>query len=137
MTGPDPGAGDGQDPEAQRVQDLDARFGRLERAQAEQKTTMEAILSKLGGGSPAGAGSGQGQPGGGSTVDLGSIQDEVRAQISQADARRAKEEGDARDKAWRDGVDAEIEKVRAERQPREPESGLRARMGRLMFGRRD
>jgi hypothetical protein len=107
----------------------DARLDRLEQTQRQQGQVLERILSAVGGQPPAGqhaAPAGQAQP------SAGDIAAQVRQEIADADQRRKAEEDE---KTWRAGVTEQIEKLRAENAPREPETGLRARLQRAIVGK--
>lgn len=121
----DPPAGDGS-------QATDARFERIEAEQREQRGILDKVLAAVTGG--AGAAAGQGSPpapGSGAGVDPASIAAQVRQEIADADQRRQTQ---AADKAWRDDVTETIAKVKEERQPREPQTGIKAKARRAMFG---
>lgn len=112
----------------------DGRIDRLEATQREQGQVLQRIEGLLtGGGAPAqgqhaapAQGQGQGQP------QAGDIAAQVRREITEADQRRKAEENDA---TWRAGVSEAVEKLKAERAPREPETGWRARLQRAIVGK--
>lgn len=136
---------EGQPPkgtEAERVSKLEGELGAVRTEQQEQRGMLETILGRLPGPKAGGSDS---PPGGAppspasSSSQAGDIGEQVRAELAKiqqqdADARTAadKAKGDA---DWRAGVDARLEKLTPERQPREPEKGLRGRVQRLLVGR--
>jgi hypothetical protein len=130
-----PPAGDG---EAGRVQALDARFAQIENEQREQRGILDKIAAAVGqggsgGGAPAGGQGDGGQgAGAGPVPSAASIAAQVRQEIADADQRRKAEEDD---KTWRAGVNEVVEKIRAEQQPRPPQTGLAARVRRVVLGK--
>lgn len=133
-----PPSNQGADPEGARVRSLDARFSAIENEQREQRGLLDQIAAAVTGGGapgaaapPAGA-DGAGAPGGGAMP--AGIPQLVREEIRAADERRKAEESQ---EAWRKGVDEVVEKVRAEAAPRDPETGIRGRLQRALFGRED
>lgn len=112
--------------------DLGARVGKIETEQREQRGILEQVLAAVkpgGGGGQAPAPAGSPAPG---TVNIGAIQQQVRQEIEAADRRRAAE---AAEKGWREEVTAVVETVKREKTPREPETGPRAFVQRLLIGR--
>jgi len=131
-----PPAGGQGDGEAARVQALDARFAQIENEQREQRGILDKIAAAVGqggsgGGAPAG-GQGDGGQGAGPVPSAASIAAQVRQEIADADQRRKAEEDD---KTWRAGVNEVVEKIRAEQQPRPPQTGLAARVRRVVLGK--
>lgn len=116
---------------------IDQRVSAIEQEQKRQGGMLAQILDRLPG-APAGPGGptppaapagGPGTPG---QVDIGAIQQQVRDEIAAADQRRAAEQKETK---WRDDVTATLAKLRRERQPREPETGVRAMLQRMVIGR--
>jgi hypothetical protein len=104
-----------------------ARIDRIEAVQREQGQVLQQVLAAVSGGrGPAGGPAPQGEP------QAGDIAAQVRREIQDADQRRKREEDEA---TWRAGVTEVIEKVKAEKAPREPETGFRARVQRLVVGK--
>lgn len=127
VTGQQQGQGDG---EAGRIQSIE----QIQREQREQRGMLEQLLNRLPGSSTPPAASSATTTGTGSTagLDIGSIQDTVRRQIDEADRRR---EEDKKERDWREDVTKTVEAVKAERLPREPQTGVRALLRRAMYGR--
>jgi hypothetical protein len=113
--------------------ELDTRVSDIEREQKEQRGILEQVLSIVKGG---GGGGGQAPAAGPSSpagpVDIGAIQQQVRDEIAAAEERRKR---DAAERGWREEVTAVVERVKRERTPREPETGPRAALQRLLIGR--
>lgn len=128
-----PPAGGGGDGEAARVQALDARFAQIETEQREQRGILDKIAAAVGqGGAPAGGQGDGGGQGAGPVPSAASIAAQVRQEIADADQRRKAEEDD---KTWRAGVNEVVEKIKAEQQPRPPQTGLAARVRRVVLGK--
>jgi len=127
-----------QDPEAGRIQALDDRFGAIETEQREQRGILDKVLAAVTPGGdaapPGGHAAGSGAASGAAPLPspAAAIAQQVRDEIAAADARRAQQDAD---KAWRDDVTATVEKVKAEQQPRPPQTGIRARLQRAMIGK--
>lgn len=119
-------------PPADPPADTSARMTKIEQEQARQGGMLEQILNRLGGqgqgGTPPAPGGGSGAGG----VDLATIQQQVRDEITAADNRRAAEQKETK---WKDDVNNALEQVKRERQPREPEAGVRGVVQRLLIGR--
>lgn len=122
------------DGEAGRI----ASIEQIQQEQREQRGLLEQLLTRLPG---ADNNAGQGAQGGKSTgaaapatpgLNIGQIQEEVRRQIQETDQRR---EQDKAERDWREQVTATVEQVRQERQPREPQTGVRAVLRRALIGR--
>lgn len=116
---------------------LASRVSTIEDEQKRQGGMLEQILARLPGqgGAPAGgAGGTGGAPAGGAAapLDLAAVQQQVRDEIAAADKRRAAEQAETK---WRDDVNGVIAGLRRERQPREPETGVRAAVQRMLIGR--
>jgi hypothetical protein len=111
--------------------DIDARVNRIEAEQKRQGGLLEQIAAKLGGTSAPPA-PGPAAAAGGAALDMAAIQQQVRSEIQEADRRRAAEQNETR---WRDDVNKTLESVKRERMPREPETGVRATVQRLVIGR--
>lgn len=114
--------------------DLSARVGRIEAEQAAQRGLLEQIRDRLGSGQAPGkaAAPAGGAPAAGQAPDPATIAQQVRAEIAAADQRRAAEQ---RETKWRDDVTQTLDKLKRERAPREPETGLRAMVQRALIGR--
>lgn len=115
---------------------LEGRVGAIEAEQRAQRGILEQIRDRLGGG-PASAAPGQGAPAAGSAAAAGpdlaaAIAQQVRDEITAADQRRAAEQKETR---WKDDVTQTLDKIKRERAPREPETGVRARVQRMIIGR--
>lgn len=128
---PPAGGGQGDGGEAGRVKALDERFAAIETEQREQRGILDKIAAAVGGGGQGGAPGGQGQ-GGTPVPPVSSIADQVRQEIADADQRRKAEEDD---KTWRAGVSEVIEQIKAEKAPRPPQTGLAARVRRVVLGK--
>ena len=118
------------DEEVTRIEALDERFGRIESEQAEHRSLLEQILGRVGGAEKKAHGEAQEhtkrrleEP------PAASVADQVRRAVQdvQAEQEATKRKADH---------DAEHEKLRqqAERPPREPVSGFRGRLQRVMYG---
>jgi hypothetical protein len=107
----------------------DARLDRIEATQREQGAVLGRLEQLLtGGGGPA-----QGQhAAGGAQPQAGDIAAQVRQEITDSDQRRKREEDDA---TWRAGVTEKVEKLAAEKAPRDPAPGLRGRLQRIIVGK--
>lgn len=108
---------------------VDARIGKIEKTQEQQGQLLEKIAAAVTGGgaaAPAAGAAADGAPA--APQGLAQI---VRKEIADADQRRRAEETDEQ---WRQGVNDVVEHVKRERQPRDPEKGLRGRAQRLLFG---
>ena len=115
-------------PDAQ-VKALDDRFKVLEDKQRQQDGILQQILDRVTKGGTPGTGDASGA---GATP--ASIAQQVRDEMKAADERRARE---AKDQGWREDVTQQLEKLKSERSPREPEAGLRGQLQRAIFGRQD
>lgn len=113
--------------------DLSARVGRIESEQAAQRGLLEQIRDRLGGGQAPAPGQAPGQaPAPGQPADPATITQQVRAEIAAADARRQREQAETK---WKDDVTQTLDKLKRERSPREPETGVRALVQRALIGR--
>lgn len=113
---------------------LERRVDSIEAEQKRQGGILDTIAAKLGAGA-APAAPGPPAPGAGpvsAAAMEGEIQRRVREEIQAADQRRAAEQAETK---WKDGVNKTLEAVRRERAPREPETGVRAAVQRLVIGR--
>lgn len=135
-TDPDPKT----DPPADPPKD-DERMAKIEAEQAEQKATLAEhggmltkILDRLPGGEAKPDPTSEGTTSQPSTASPVDIQGEVRREIAEARAREqaeAKAKGDA---DWRASVDEVLETVKAEKAPREPQTGVRGKLQRMLIG---
>jgi hypothetical protein len=107
----------------------DARIDRIEATQREQGAVLGRLEQLLTGGAGP---QGQHAAGGPAQPQAGDIAAQVRQEIMDADQRRRAEETDA---TWRAGVTESIEKIKAEIAPREPQTGFRATLQRLIVGK--
>jgi hypothetical protein len=107
----------------------DSRIANLEREQQRQGHLLEKIAAGMGAAGPA-----AGPAAAGETPPPLSLADQVRKEIADADQRRKSEEDEH---TWRAGVTDMVEQLKAERAPREPEKGVRARVQRALFGAPD
>lgn len=114
---------------------VEQRVGQLETEQREQRGLLEQILTRVSGGQ-APAPAAPAPPAGGPARSPADLAAEVRRQVLQeiqdADRRRAAEQAETK---WRDDVNTTLEKVRREKAPREPETGVRAVFQRMVIGR--
>lgn len=114
---------------------LEKRVDGIEAEQKRQGGMLEQILAKVGGGQAPAAPGGT-DPAAGGPVSAAAMQGEiaqrVREEIQLADQRRAAEQEETK---WKDGVNQTLEKIKRERAPREPETGVRAAVQRLVIGR--
>lgn len=144
----EPGKQGGQEPPKGGQTDHD-RLAAVEQEQQQQRGMLAQILERL---PDPKAASGHGPkdspplPASSSPAEPADIGSQVRAElakIQKQDADKAaagkKAQTDADWKAgvdaWGAGASADLEKLKAERQPREPEKGLRGRVQRLLIGR--
>lgn len=123
----DPGA----DPEAERVESLDHRFGAIETKQAEQDGKLDQILSRLTGGAGGGTKAPPRTPVGAAPgTDPGTIADQVRKAVEAVGAEQAAKA--AQDQHAQDH--AAIAEMR-EQQPRDSTAaGWRGKLQRAMYG---
>lgn len=109
----------------------DARIDRIEATQREQGAVLGRLEQLLTGGArPQGQHAAPGQPQG--QPQPADIAAQVRREITEADQRRRAEEDDA---TWRAGISETVEKLKTERAPREPQTGWRATLQRLVVGK--
>lgn len=113
---------------------LDQRVGAIETEQREQRGILDKVLAAVTGGAPAAAGPAAGAAAGAAPPDAASIAAQVRREIAEADQRRQVQD---EDKRWRDDVTQVVERVKQESAPREPETGFRGRLQRLVIGKQD
>lgn len=107
--------------------------GRLDRVEGTLGRIEQLLTGARGGGQTGQTGQGSsGAAPGGQAVDAAAIQRQVLEQIQEADRRRAAEQTETR---WRDSVNQAVEAIRRERQPREPETGLRGVLQRMVIGK--
>lgn len=111
----------------------DERMDRLEATQREQGGMLEKILDRLPGGEPKADPASPSAPATG-TADPADIQATVRREIAEANERAAAEARAKGDEEWRKHVDETLETVKAERAPREPQTGVKGKLQRAMFG---
>lgn len=117
--------------EADRVESLDARFGKIETEQAEQKNLLSQILDKVSGAAPAdGKAHAKAQEHTEQRLDAGtSIADQVRQAVKDVGAEQAqKEAADAHER------DHQALREAREKQPRETQSGWRGKLQKAMYG---
>lgn len=113
--------------------DLSDRVGRIEAEQAAQRGLLEQIRDRMPGGqAPAAGAPAAGAPAPGQAPDAATIVQQVRAELAAADQRRAAEQSETK---WKDEVTKTLDKLKKERSPREPETGLRAMVQRALIGR--
>jgi hypothetical protein len=127
-----PPAGAAPPAEPPKGDSADARLDRVEATQREQGAVLGRIEQLLRGGRGQGDGGGQGQQQGTAQPSPGDIAAQVRQEIADADQRRQAEEDE---RTWKAGVNEVIEKVKQENAPREPETGVRARLQRWLVGK--
>ena len=133
---PDPPQPPEQQPgegEAGRIQTLDARFGAIEQEQKAQRGLLEQISAAVGGAKAAEqTAQGKAQE---HTQDrlanppAATMADQVRKAVQDVNAEEAQKQRDADHQADHDRI-----RELAERAPREPQSGWRARLQRGMYG---
>lgn len=120
------------DAETQRVESLDARFGKIEAEQAEHKNLLGQILDKVGGQAKEteGKAHAQAQTHTEQRLDAGSsIADQVKAAVAAVGAEQAqKDREDAHER------DHQALREAREKQPRETQSGWRGRLQKVMYG---
>lgn len=133
---------DAGDDEAGRIRTLDERFGKIEHEQAEQRGLIQQVLDRLPGRS---GGQAEGEPdpaasnppaGGPGPADIVGT---VRAEIAAAETRRRAEEqqhAEQRGETERI-VQEQMEKLRGEQAPRDPQTGFRGRLQRITIGKLD
>lgn len=120
--------------EAGRIESLDARFGRLEHEQAEQRSMLEQIRDAVGGAKAAeGKAHARAQEHTEQRLEhppAQAIAEQVRRAVADVDAEREQKRREAEH-------DADHQHMRelAERPPREQLSGWRGRLQTAMFGR--
>jgi len=110
----------------------DARMDRIEATQAEQGGMLEKILERLPG-KPEDPPTGT-APAGAAGNAPADIQATVRQEIAAAEQRRAAEAKAKGEDDWRKSVDETLEVVKAERAPREPDTGFRGRLRKFTIG---
>lgn len=129
-TEPDPKTDPPADPPADEGPKVDERMDRIEATQREQGGMLEKILERLPG-KPEGDPKPDSDPAKGEPAD---IQSAVRREIAAA---RQREEAEARAKGdadWRAHVDEALETLKPEKPPREPQTGVKGKLQRAMFG---
>lgn len=131
-TEPDPKADPPADPPAGKGTAVDERMDRIEATQAEQGGMLKTILDRLPGKAPDRPTAPDGPSSGSS--DPTDIQGTVRREIAEAEERRKAEAKAKGDEDWRKSVDEALEVVKAEKAPREPQTGVKGRLQRAMFG---
>lgn len=112
--------------------DLSARVGRIESEQAAQRGLLEQIRDRLGSGQAPAPGPAPAAPAATQAPDPATIVQQVRGEIEAADRRRKAEQAETK---WKDDVTQVIDKLKKERAPREPETGVRAAVQRALIGR--
>jgi hypothetical protein len=119
------------DLEAERVESLDARFGKIEAEQAAQGGKLDQILSRLGSAAaPEGKAHAAAQAHTEDRLDAGSsIADQVRAAVQAVGAEQAQ-------KAAADQHERDHQALREmrEKPPRETTQGWRGKLQRAMYG---
>jgi hypothetical protein len=113
------------DPEAQRVESLDARFGKIETEQAEQRGLLQQILGKVGGGDAPKAG----DPKPDQPLDMAAMMRKAVEDVGAENARKKAEEDHAAEHAA-----LRASKPEPEKPPRERQGGARSRLQKIMFG---
>ena len=127
---PEPEAHAETDPEAERVESLDARFGAIEREQAEQRGILTQIRDAVAGEGKTAPAHAAAEKHTETRLEASStIADQVRRAVRDVDAEKAQREADERHKADHAALAAEREKP-----PRESASGFRGRLQRAMYG---
>jgi hypothetical protein len=113
----------------------DERMDRIEATQHEQGGMLKAILDRLPGApaDPAGPGGTEppASPASGQPAD---IQATVRAEIAAANKRAADEAAAKGDSDWKASVNDQLEKLRPEQSPRDPQTGFKGRLQRATIG---
>jgi hypothetical protein len=109
----------------------DARITAIEQTQRQQGQVLDRVLAAVtGGAAPAGQHAGAAD----AQQAPANIAEQVRREIADADQRRKAEEDE---RTWRAGVTEVVEKVKAEKAPREPETGVRATLRRIIIGKEE
>ncbi len=130
-TDADPGAtgggtaGEGEENRIKTIEGMDTRLTRIE----------DLLKKVLPGGKDNSEGDSGGTPPAPASSDPVDVREAVRAELGKL---RSEEQADAEregDKTWRSGVDQTLEQLKAERQPREPSTGLRGAARRVLLGR--
>ena len=120
----------GTDPEGQRVESLDARFGAIEHEQAEQRGILTQIRDALAGEGKAAPAHAAAQGRTETRLEASSsIADQVRRAVQDVNAE---EEQRKRDEAH--AADHVALAEAREKPPREAASGVRGKIQRAMFG---
>lgn len=119
------------DAEGQRVESLDARFGKIEAEQAEQKNLLGQILDKVSGAAPdSGKAHDKAQAHTEQRLDAGSsIADQVKAAVAAVGAEQAQKEREEQH-----AKDHQALAEAREKQPREAQAGWRGKLQRAMYG---
>lgn len=120
------------DAEGQRVESLDARFGKIEAEQAEQKNLLGQILEKVSGTAKdtEGKAHAKAQEHTEQRLDAGSsIADQVKAAVAAVGAEQAE-----RDREAAHERDHQALREAREKPPRESQSGWRGRLQKAMYG---
>lgn len=110
-----------------------ARLDALEQRESRVEGLLEQVLERLPG-KPAPDDTGDGTGGQPPPPDISSA---VRAEIEAAQQRQAEQDRAKADADWRASVDEQLEKLKPEQRPRMPQTGLRGRLQRAMFGSED
>jgi hypothetical protein len=118
------------DPEAERVETLDARFGRIEHEQAEQRGLLEQIRDAIAGEGGAAPIHEKAEAHTQARLDSSTtIAEQVRKAVEAVGAEQAQREADEAHKRDHEALRAEREKP-----PRESGSGFRGKLQRAMYG---
>jgi len=136
---PDPPAEPDPEPQPDRLEQIEAEQATQKATLDEHGGMLQKILDKLPGGQADptdGDQAGQGDGGGQShpPVDVAAA---VRKEIADAKARAEDEARAKGDADWRKHVDDALEVLKPEKPPREPQTGIKGRLQRAMFGADD
>ena len=119
-----------QDPEGQRVESLDARFGAIEHEQAEQRGILTQIRDALAGKGKAAPAHAAAQEHTETRLEASSsIADQVRRAVKDVNAEEEQRKRDAEHEGHHQAL-----REAAEKPPREAASGVRGKIQRAMFG---
>jgi hypothetical protein len=117
------------------------RLDQIEAEQAAQKATLDehgGMLSKILDRLPGKPDADPPAPGDPAKPDAPvDLQAAVRKEIADARARQEAEDKAKGEADWRTRVDETLERLNPEKPPREPQTGIKGRMQRMMFGTDD
>lgn len=131
---PDPPAEPDPEPQPDRLEQIEAEQATQKATLDEHGGMLQRILDKLPG-KPDADPPAPGNPAApDAPVDL---QSAVRKEIADAKARAEDEARAKGDADWRKHVDDALEVLKPEKPPREPQTGIRGRLQRAMFGADD